>query len=91
MQDQQAALHWVCRVHHDSSGFCYVNFTSATAIGCCGDDVLCCSLLIGRLPLQMLRMGLGCGLLGVQLSLALRDDVVCLRDVDEATLVPQRG
>lgn len=70
-----------------SSGFCDVNFTSAAAVGGCGDDVLCGGLLIGRLLLQMFGVGLGCalrnGLFGVQLSLTLGDNVVCLQDREE--------
>lgn len=78
MQDQPEGLCWVCvRVHHCrfSSGFCDVNFTRATAIGGCGDDVLRGGLLIGRLLLQMLSVCLGGGLrsslFGLQLSLTL--------------------
>lgn len=67
-----------------SSGFRDVDFTSAAAVGCRGDDVLCCGLLMGRLLLQMFSVGLGCVLRNVllclQLSLTLRDDVVCLQD-----------
>lgn len=65
-----------------------MNFTSAAAIGGCGDDVLRGGLLIGRLLLQMFGVGLGRvlgnRLFGLQLSLTLGDDVVCLhRDGDE--------
>ncbi len=70
-----------------SSGFSDVNFTSAAAIGGCGDDVLGGGLLIGRLLLQMFSVRLSCvlrnRLFGLQLSLTLRDNVVCLQDKDE--------
>lgn len=70
-----------------TSGFGDVNFTRATAIGgrCC-DDVLRGGLLIVRLLLQMFRVGLGRvlrnSLFGLQLSLTLRDNVVCLQHRD---------
>ena len=82
-------LRWVLQGGHSlcSSGFCDVNFTSAAAIGGCGDDVLRGGLLIGRLLLQMFSVTLGCvlrsRLFGLQLSLTLRDNVVCLQDRDE--------
>lgn len=64
-----------------------MNFTSAAAIGGCGDDVLGGGLLIGRLLLQMFSVRLSCvlrnRLFGLQLSLTLRDNVVCLQDKDE--------
>lgn len=64
-----------------------MNFTCATAIGGCCDDVLRGGLLIVRLLLQMFSVGLGCvlrnRLFGLQLSLTLGDDVVCLHDGDE--------
>lgn len=65
------------------SGFGDVNFTSAAAIGGRGDDVLCGGLLIGWLLLQVFRVArsgvLRNGhLFGLQLGLALGDDIVCL-------------
>lgn len=64
-----------------------MNFTSAAAIGGCGDDVLRGGLLIGRLLLQMFSVALGCVLrdclFGVQLSLTLGDNIVCLQDSNE--------
>lgn len=59
MQDQSVVLHSSPR---NSSRFCDMNFTSAAAIGGCGDDVLCGRLLIGWLLLQMFSVGLGCAL-----------------------------
>ena len=64
-----------------------MNFTGAAAVGGRGDDVLRGGLLIGRLLLQMFAVSLGCalrdGLFGVQLSLTLGDNVVCLQDRGE--------
>lgn len=61
-----------------------MNFTRAAAVGGRGDDVLRGGLLIGRLLLQMFGVGLVCvlgnRLFGVQLSLTLGDNVVCLQD-----------
>lgn len=72
-----------------------MNFTSPAAIGGCGDDVLRGGLLIGRLLLQMFSVGLGCvlrnSLFGLQFSLTLRDNVVCLQDRDylEGQFIPK--
>lgn len=61
-----------------------MNFTRAAAIGGRGDDVLRGGLLTGRLLLQMFGVGLVCvlgnRLFGVQLSLTIGDNVVCLQD-----------
>lgn len=61
-----------------------MNFTGAAAIGGGGDDVLRGGLLIGRLLLQMFAVRLGRALrnslLGLQLGLTLRDNIVCLQD-----------
>lgn len=68
-----------------------MNFARAAAVGGCGDDVLRGGLLIGRLLLQMFGVGLVCvlgnRLFGVQLSLTLGDNVVCLQDRDENVFV----
>lgn len=74
-----------------SSGFCNVNLTSAAAIGRCSNNVLCGSLLIGRLLLQVFSVGLGCALRSslfcLQLSLTLRDHIVCLQDKEGKTTI----
>lgn len=77
------SLHWLCKVTSlHSSGLRDVNFTGATTICGCGDDVLCGSLLIRRLLLQWFGVCLGCALrkslFRLKLSLTLRDHVVCL-------------